>query len=70
MRKIIAFLLAVMLVASMAIPACAATPKLKVPSIKIPNISSSVEVKLGDGFWDNYFAKNPIKIDFSNIKIS
>lgn len=62
MRKIILFLLTIAIVVSMAIPASAATPKLKVPSIKIPNISSSVEVKLGDGFWDNYFAKNPIRI--------
>lgn len=67
MRKIFALILAVMLVVSMAVPASACTPKLKIPSIKIPEIKN-VEVTLSDSFWDNYFAKNPIKIDFSKIK--
>lgn len=60
MRKIIAFILAVMLVMSMAVTASAATPKLNIPHIEIPNISGSVEVKLPQSFWDKWFAEHPI----------
>lgn len=69
MRKIFAFILAIMLVMSMAISAYAATPPIKIPSIKIPDISDSVEVKLSDNFWNNYFKENPIRIDFSKINL-
>lgn len=62
MRKIIALILAIMFVVSMAVNAYAVTPHLNIPSIKVPDISSSVEVKLSDGFWDNYFVANPIKL--------
>ena len=70
MKKIISIILALMLIMSMAIPAYAVTPTLKIPNIKIPNISNSVEVKLPQSFWDNYFKENPIKIDFSKIKFN
>lgn len=59
MKKILLFLLALLLILSMAIPAFAVTPKLKVPNMpKIPTIK--VEVKLPENFWDNWFAKHPI----------
>lgn len=60
MRKFIALLLAIMLVLSLAISAYAATPTIKIPSINIPDISGSVEVKLPQSFWDNWFAEHPI----------
>jgi hypothetical protein len=68
MKKIISFILTLMLIISMAIPAYAVTPSLKIPSIKIPDISNSVEIRLPQTFWDDYFEKNPIRIDFSQIK--
>lgn len=68
MRKIIAILLAVMLIVSMAVPALAATPKLKIPHIEIPKIEK-VEVDLPDNFWDNYFAQHPIRLP-ANFKFN
>lgn len=68
MRKIIAILLAVMIVVSMAVPASACTPKLKIPSIKIPTIKT-VEVKLPDDFWSGYFAENLFHIDLSGVTV-
>lgn len=59
MKKIIAILMAVMVIASMTVTAHAVTPKLKTPSIKIPEIKS-VKVELSDSFWDNWFAEHPI----------
>lgn len=70
MKKIIALILSLMLVMSMAISAYAATPTLNIPSIKIPDISNNVEVKLSQSFWNNYFRENPIRIDFSKIDLS
>ena len=74
MRKIIAFLLAVMLIASMAVTASAATPKLNIP--KVPQISSfqfkpnealenAVEKHTAD-----WVSKWVISIDFSKIKFN
>lgn len=72
MRKIIAMILALMLIASVTVVTHAATPKLDIPSIEIPDISGSVkdniEVEIPDTFWDNWFKENPFKIDFSKIK--
>lgn len=59
MKKILAILLAVMLIASMTIPAYAATPSLKVPDV--PQISKiKFNVTMGEDFWDNYFKEHPI----------
>lgn len=70
MRKIFAFMLALMIVMSMTISAYAVTPTLNIPSIKIPNISSSVEIKLPQSYWNNHFKENPIRIDFLKIDFS
>ena len=69
MKKILVFIGAVMLIASMTVTAHAATPKLDIPDIEIPDISGSVKVELPDNFWGNYFKANPIKIDFSKVKL-
>lgn len=69
MKKIFAILLAVMLIASMTVTTHAATPKLDIDLPEIPDISGSVKVELSDNFWDNWFKANPIKIDFSKIKL-
>ena len=70
MRKFIAILLAVMLVASMVVPAYAATPKL---NIKVPQISSiKFNVKLDEKLANavkNAGAEAVKKIDFANIKL-
>lgn len=71
MRKIIAIALAVMLVASMVVPAFAATPKL---NIKVPQISSiKFDVKLDEKMEKavaNAAAEAVKKIDFSSIKFN
>ena len=55
MKKILAFILAVMLIASMSINAYAVTPKLDVPDIPdFSNIKFKVELKLPDNFWSNF----------------
>ena len=64
MRKILAFCLAILLILSMAVPAFAVTPKLKVPNV--PQISKiqikpTIQIKLSDDFWDNWFKEHPIK---------
>lgn len=54
MRKILAFILAVLLVLCMVVPALAVTPALKVPSMpKIPTIKK-VAFELPANFWDNF----------------
>ena len=71
MRKIIAILLAVMLVASMVIPAFAATPKL---NITVPQISSiKFNIKLDEKLEKavaNAAAEAVKKIDFSGIEFT
>ena len=55
MKKILAILLAVLLIVSMAIPAAAVTPKLQIPDVpKIPDISDDVRLNLPDGIFDEY----------------
>ena len=69
MKKIIVLVMVIALFASMAVTAHAATPTMKVPNLpKIPNISGSVEVKLSDDFWDNWFREHPLNLDFSAVK--
>lgn len=61
MKKIIAILLALMLIASMAVPAFAVTPPLQAPDMpEIPDISDDVKVDIPDDYWEEYFEKNPI----------
>lgn len=69
MKKFFAFIVAVMLITSMTVIAHAATPKLDIDLPEIPDISGSVKVELSDNFWDDWFKANPIKIDFSKIKL-
>lgn len=73
MKKILVFIVAVMLIASMTVTTHAATPKLDIPGIEIPDISGSVkdniEVEISDNFLDNWFKEHPIKIDFSKVKL-
>ena len=71
MRKIFAFVMAVMLVASMAVPAFAYTPKV---SIKVPQISSiKFNIKLDEKLEKavaNAAAEAVKKIDFSGIEFT
>ena len=54
MKKILAILLAVLLIMAMAIPALAVTPDLGVPDMpEIPDISDDVEIELPDGIFDD-----------------
>ena len=69
MKKILVFIVAVMLIASMTVTTHAATPKLDILDIDIPDISGSVKVELSDSVWDNWFKEHPIKIAFSKIKL-
>lgn len=73
MKKIICILFAVMLIASMAVPAYAVTPALNIPDV--PQISNiKIEVKLNEKVYENavqkWFAEHPLdfsKIDFSKF---
>lgn len=76
MRKILALILAVMLIVSMAAPALACTPKLSIP--KVPQISNiKLEPKLDetlekavDNQVENHVSKWVSKIDFSKFDFS
>jgi len=72
MKKIIAILLALLLILSMAIPVAAVTPTLQVPDV--PQISDiKIEVKLDEQVYENavqkWFAEHPIKFDFIKFPI-
>lgn len=69
MKRIISFILLMILLLSLAIPAYAVTPPLKTPSISIPDISDDIKVELPNNFWDNWFKNHPLpKFNFP-IKI-
>ena len=65
MKKILAIALAVLLIAAMAVPAYAVTPKYEFPDLpEIPDISDDVkfEIDIPDSFWDKWFQEHPIKL--------
>ena len=61
MKKILAIITVLFIVAAIAIPTYAVTPTIKVPSIKVPAIKVP-EVKISDSFWDKWFEEHPITI--------
>ena len=61
MKKILAIITVLFIVAAIAIPTYAVTPTIKVPNIKV-SITKVPEVKLPDSFWDKYFQEHPITI--------
>lgn len=69
MRKVIVLIITIALLASMALPAYACTPKLNIPKISIPEIKPTFKIQLSEDFWDNYFAKNPLNIDLSGVVV-
>lgn len=68
MKKILVFILAVMLLASMAIPAYAVTPKFEY-KFKLPEMK--VETNFVQNIVSNWFKEHPLNIqfDFSGIKL-
>lgn len=58
MRKIMVFILALALIASMAVSAYAATPKWEYKPIKLPQIK--VSIKIPDKVFTDWFADHPI----------
>lgn len=65
MKKILAILLAVLLIMAMAVPAYAVTPKYEFPDLpEIPDISDDIkiEIDIPDSFWDKWFQEHPIKL--------
>lgn len=61
MKKIITFIIAMMLIASMAVPAFAATPSYQFPELpEIPDISDDIKFELPDSIWDKWFNEHPI----------
>ena len=61
MKKILAIITVLFIVAAIAIPTYAVTPTIKVPSVKIPDIKVP-EIKISDSFWDKWFDEHPIVI--------
>ena len=59
MRKIIAFILALVLIASLAVTSFAVTPKWEYKPVKLPEIK--VSVKIPDSVFDNWFKEHPIR---------
>lgn len=58
MKKIITFTLALMLIASMAVPAFAATPSFETPEVpQISKIKFNINFEFPENFWDNWFEK-------------
>ena len=65
MKKILAILLAVLLIACLAVPAYAVTPKYEFPDLpEIPDISDDaaewVRGWIPADFWDRWFSDHPI----------
>lgn len=72
MKKIIAILMALVLVLSIPVTANAVTPTLQVPDV--PQISNiHIEVKLDEQVYENavqkWFKEHPIKFDFIKFHI-
>lgn len=60
MKKILAILLALILVLCLAAPALAVTPALPVPDIpEVPDIGDDITIEIPDDFWDDWFEANP-----------
>jgi len=70
-KKIIATALALALIACMAVPAFAVTPKLEIDMPEISNIQ--IKPNIDDAVYENavksWFKEHPIVIDWSKIKI-
>lgn len=63
MKKIIMFLLVLVLVFAMAAPAWAVTPTFKAPELpKIPEVQVPVKVKVTEGYWSRWFREHPVVI--------
>lgn len=68
MKKLIAMLLAVMLIAAMTIPACAVTPKWEYHAPKIPEITLSDDLKqMLSNAVAEYF--KDFKFEFTGVKL-
>ena len=63
MKKIIMYLLALVLIIAMATPAWAVTPAFKAPELpKIPEVKTNVRVTVTEGFWARWFREHPVVI--------
>lgn len=61
MKKIISFALALLLIASMAIPAYAVTPNLGAPDVpQISNMKFDIKIELPEDILDDWFKNHPI----------
>ena len=58
MRKIIAFILALALIAAMSVPTFAVTPKWEYKPVKLPEIK--VSIKIPDKVFTDWLAEHPI----------
>lgn len=63
MRKILAILLIVLLIAAMTVPAFAVTPKWEYKPVKLPQIKP--DTSFVQDAVSNWFKTNPIKISFT-----
>lgn len=64
MRKIITFILALVLIASLAVTSFAVTPKWEYKPVKLPQIK--VSIKIPDSVFDDWFKDHPIKISYTS----
>lgn len=65
MRKIITFMLALVLIVSMAVTSFAATPKWEYKPVVLPQLK--VSIKIPDSVFDNWFKDHPLNLNFSFV---
>ena len=65
MRKIITFILALVLIASLAVTSFAVTPKWEHKPVKLPQIK--VSIKIPDSVFDDWFKDHPLNLNISYI---
>lgn len=63
MRKIITFILALVLIVSMAVTSFAATPKWEYKPVVLPQLK--VSIKIPDSVFDNWFKEHPLNLNLS-----
>lgn len=68
MKKIICIMIAVLLIACLAVPAYAVTPKYEFPDMpEISKIKFNISFPLGKEFWADWFEKHPITVPTYNL---
>lgn len=64
MKKFLIFLCCIVLIVAIAPIVLAITPDMEIPSIPdVPEIKPTFNFNVSGSFWDNWFKKNPLKVE-------